>query len=145
MSLLDDVDLGILYWLMRLLRAALNAVDAVLDLVAGVTVQGGSRAERRRAGERYECSAHLVRILARGNYREGGGWLEKGNSNSDSSQQKYQPIGEEGTIMYLFWQRVTLSLPQPRERPPAAQLRVAARGLRAPSVRPVQWSTIIVL
>ena len=70
MSLLDDVDLGILYWLMRLLRAALNAVDAVLDLVAGVTVQGGTRAERRRARERYECSAHLVRILGRGNYRE---------------------------------------------------------------------------
>ena len=145
MSLLDRIDLGILYWLMRLFRAALAALDVVLDLVAGVTVQGGSRAERRRAGERYECSAHLVRILARGNYREGGGWLEKGNSNSDSSRQKCQLIGEKGTIMYLFWQRVTLSLPQPRERPPAAQLRVAARGLRASAVRPVQWSTVTVL
>ena len=70
MSLLDDIDMGILYWLMLLLRAALTAVDVVLDLVAGVTVQGGSRAERRRAGEEYECSAHLVRILGRGNYRE---------------------------------------------------------------------------
>ena len=70
MSLLDDVDLGVLYWLMLLFRAALNAVDVVLDLIAGVTVQGGSRAERRSARERYECSAHLVRILGRGNYRE---------------------------------------------------------------------------
>ena len=75
MSLLDRIDLGILYWLMRLFRAALAALDVVLDLVIGVTVQGGTRAERRKAGERYECSAHLVRILARGNYREGGGWL----------------------------------------------------------------------
>ena len=67
--LLDKIDMGVFYWIMRLSRAVLDAVDIVADLAAGVTVQGGSRAERLKAAEEYEHSAHLVRILGRGNYR----------------------------------------------------------------------------
>ena len=66
---------------------------------------------------------------------------QKGSSHCELSQQKYQLKGQEQHHV-SFLPRVTFSLPQPCERPPAAQLRVAARGLRAPAVRPVQWSTI---
>ena len=71
MSLLENLDMGFLYWVMCILQAALAALDVVLDLAVGVTVQGGSRAERQRAEEEYEYSAHLVKILGRGNYRGG--------------------------------------------------------------------------
>ena len=40
--MLDIIDMGALYWIMRLFRAALDALDVISDLAFGVTVQGGN-------------------------------------------------------------------------------------------------------
>ena len=64
---LMKIDLGIFYFVMSTLRAAVIIADIFLDLLFGHTIQYGTRDERQRA-EDYEHSAQVVNIMGRGAY-----------------------------------------------------------------------------
>ena len=58
---------GIFYWVICLSRFAISVVDFFLNILFGCTIQYGTREERRRS-EKYENSAQVVNVMARGTY-----------------------------------------------------------------------------
>ena len=58
---------GIFYWVICLSRFAISVVDFFLKILYGYTIQYGTREEQRRS-EKYENSAQVVNMMARGTY-----------------------------------------------------------------------------
>ena len=58
---------GIFYWVICLSCFAISVVDFFLDILLGYTIQYGTREERRRS-EKYENSAQVVNVMAKGTY-----------------------------------------------------------------------------
>ena len=58
---------GIFYWVICLSRFAISVVDFFLNILFGCTIQYGTREEQRRS-EKYENSAQVVNVMARGTY-----------------------------------------------------------------------------
>ena len=64
-EVLDDIDPGIFYIILVLLKSMVWILDIILDLALGTTIAKGSREERLKA-RKYEHSAQRVSVLARG-------------------------------------------------------------------------------
>ena len=58
---------GIFYWVICLSHFAISVVDFFLDILLGYTIQYGTREERRRS-EKYDNSAQVVNVMAKGTY-----------------------------------------------------------------------------